>query len=193
MVHGLIGTEVALMGKLTSKQKIFVNEYLVDLNATRVYKIVYPRRKKDETAAQAGSRLLRNVRVKDYIDNTIQGYTAALGKYAVNAIDTILGVKNEKPASFLQQIPGLKEFLVNPYSQQRTIEDFYSLKSDIYSKYQEAVKKFKAENPDIEYNDWLRALKNNITPIKNPKEEVISLPDELSKLHKQQYQYNFEE
>lgn len=83
MVHGLIGTEVALMGKLTSKQKIFVNEYLVDLNATRVYKIVYPRRKKDETAAQAGSRLLRNVRVKDYIDNTIQGYTAALGKYAL--------------------------------------------------------------------------------------------------------------
>lgn len=83
--------------------------------------------------------------------------------------------------------------MVNPYSQQRTIEDFYSLKSDIYSKYQEAVKKFKAENPDIEYNDWLRALKNNITPIKNPKEEVISLPDELSKLHKQQYQYNFEE
>ncbi|APM37935.1 hypothetical protein BS101_03885 [Clostridium kluyveri] len=54
--------------KLTLKQKIFVDEYLVDLNATRAYKIAYPRCKKDETAAQAGNRLLRNVKVKDYID-----------------------------------------------------------------------------------------------------------------------------
>ncbi|AZV56086.1 LPD38 domain-containing protein [Clostridium sp. AWRP] len=124
------------------------------------------------------------------IDNTIQGYTAGLGKYAVNAIDAILGAKNEKPAGPLEQIPGLKGFLVNPYSQPRIIDDFYSLKEDIDSKYEEAVKQFKAENPDMSDSDWRRALKNDITPIQNPAKEVISLPDGLSQLHNQQYEYN---
>lgn len=71
MARGLIGNEVVLM-KLALKQKIFVNECLVDINATRAYKIAYPRCKKDETAVQAGSRLLRNVKVKDYIDKRMK-------------------------------------------------------------------------------------------------------------------------
>lgn len=53
--------------KLTGKQKRFADEYLIDLNATRAYKVAYPKTKKDETAAQAGSRLLRNVNVAAYI------------------------------------------------------------------------------------------------------------------------------
>lgn len=53
--------------KLTQKQKIFVDEYLIDLNATRAYKVAYPNIKKDETAAAAGARLLRNVKVADYV------------------------------------------------------------------------------------------------------------------------------
>lgn len=56
------------MSKLTDKQMIFVNEYLVDLNATRAYKAAYPKVKKDEVANAAGSRMLRNVKVKEYID-----------------------------------------------------------------------------------------------------------------------------
>lgn len=53
---------------MTPAQKRFADEYLIDLNATRAYKVAYPNCKKDETAAQAGSRLLRNVKVKEYID-----------------------------------------------------------------------------------------------------------------------------
>ena len=52
---------------MTKKQKIFADEYLIDLNATRAYKVAYPSVKKDETAAQAGSRMLRNVEVKEEI------------------------------------------------------------------------------------------------------------------------------
>ena len=48
---------------MTDKQKIFADEYLIDLNATRAYRVAYPSVKKDETAAQAGSRMLRNVKV----------------------------------------------------------------------------------------------------------------------------------
>lgn len=58
--------------KLTPKQKIFVDEYLVDLNATRAYKVAYPSCKKEETINAAASRMLRNVKVKEYIDKRMK-------------------------------------------------------------------------------------------------------------------------
>lgn len=58
--------------KLTPKQKIFCDEYLVDLNATRAYKVAYPSCKKEETINAAASRMLRNVKVKDYIDKRMK-------------------------------------------------------------------------------------------------------------------------
>lgn len=57
---------------MTEKQKIFADEYLIDLNATRAYRKAYPSVKKDETAAQAGSRMLRNVKVAGYIAERMQ-------------------------------------------------------------------------------------------------------------------------
>ena len=52
---------------LTPKQKIFADEYLIDLNATRAYKVAYPRVRNEETAAAAGSELLGKTRVSDAI------------------------------------------------------------------------------------------------------------------------------
>lgn len=63
--------EVSLMA-LTEKQKIFADEYLLDLNATRAYRTAYPSCKKDGTAAAAGARLLRNVNVSQYIDEQLE-------------------------------------------------------------------------------------------------------------------------
>lgn len=60
------------MSKLTEKQKIFANEYLVDLNATRAYKKAYPKVKKDSTARTNGSRLLTNANIKSYIDEQLK-------------------------------------------------------------------------------------------------------------------------
>lgn len=57
---------------LTPKQKIFVDEYLIDLNATRAYKMAYPNVTKEETAAAAGARLLRNVKVEEYIQERMK-------------------------------------------------------------------------------------------------------------------------
>lgn len=57
---------------LTDKQKLFVDEYLIDLNATRAYKTVYKSCKKDETAAAASARLLRNVKVATYIQERMR-------------------------------------------------------------------------------------------------------------------------
>ena len=52
---------------ITEKQKAFVEEYLIDLNATRAYKAVYKSCKKDETARVNGSRLLTNANVSAYL------------------------------------------------------------------------------------------------------------------------------
>lgn len=60
------------MDKLTNKQIIFANEYLIDLNATRAYKKAYPNVKKDSVAASAAVRMLRNVKVKNYIDGQLK-------------------------------------------------------------------------------------------------------------------------
>ena len=57
---------------MTEKQKIFADEYLIDLNATRAYKVAYPRVKNDETAAAAAARLLRNVKVAAYVEKRMQ-------------------------------------------------------------------------------------------------------------------------
>lgn len=57
---------------MTDKQKIFADEYLIDLNATRAYRVAYSSVKKDETAAQAGSRMLRNVKVAKYISDRMK-------------------------------------------------------------------------------------------------------------------------
>ena len=57
--------------KLTEKQKRFCEEYLIDLNATRAYKVAYPKVKKDTVAQANGSRLLLNAMVKNYIDEQL--------------------------------------------------------------------------------------------------------------------------
>ena len=52
---------------MTDAQKRFCDEYLIDLNATRAYKVAYPNCKKDETARANSSRLLTNDNVQKYI------------------------------------------------------------------------------------------------------------------------------
>lgn len=57
---------------MTDAQKRFCDEYLIDLNATRAYKVAYSSCKKDETANAASSRMLRNVKVQEYISEKQQ-------------------------------------------------------------------------------------------------------------------------
>ncbi|MDR2278906.1 MAG: terminase small subunit [Vagococcus sp.] len=54
------------------KHQIFANEWLVDMNGTRAYKVAYPHIKKDTTAKAAASRLLTDVNVKAYIDERLE-------------------------------------------------------------------------------------------------------------------------
>lgn len=57
---------------MTEKQKLFADEYLIDLNATRAYKAVYQGIKSDEVARKSGSRLLTKADVKTYIGERLE-------------------------------------------------------------------------------------------------------------------------
>lgn len=57
------------MTSLSNNQKLFCQKYLeLGMNATQAYLSVYKNCKKEETAMAAASRLLRNVKVKEYIE-----------------------------------------------------------------------------------------------------------------------------
>lgn len=57
---------------MTNAQKRFCDEYLIDLNATRAYKVAYPNCKKEETARANGSRLLAKANIQIYVTEKIK-------------------------------------------------------------------------------------------------------------------------
>lgn len=56
---------------MTEKQKMFCDEYLIDLNATRAYKSAYPNCKKDSSADASARKLLGNTRIQEYIQKRL--------------------------------------------------------------------------------------------------------------------------
>lgn len=57
---------------MTEKQKLFADEYLIDLNATRAYRKAYPNCKKDSSADAAARKLLGNTRIQKYISERME-------------------------------------------------------------------------------------------------------------------------
>lgn len=57
---------------MTAKRQVFADEWLKDMNGTRAYKAAYPNVKKDQVAATAAGRLLRDVEVRAYIDAQLE-------------------------------------------------------------------------------------------------------------------------
>lgn len=78
---------------MTEKQKIFADEYLLDLNATRAYLVAYPSVKKKQTAAAAGARMLRNVKVQPFIDDFQKYRLSTVGD--ADVCDICRGVSEE--------------------------------------------------------------------------------------------------
>lgn len=74
------------MVKLTEKQQRFADEYIRTGNITQSYLNAYQNVKKESTAASNGSRLLRNAKVKAYIDERLE----KLKKQSIAEQDEIL-------------------------------------------------------------------------------------------------------
>lgn len=87
---------------MTEKQKIFADEYLIDLNATRAYKVAYPRVKNDEVAAAAATRLLRNVKVAAYISERMKERQKRTEVTQDRVIEELAAIAFAKATDFVQ-------------------------------------------------------------------------------------------
>lgn len=77
------------MTSLSNNQKLFCQKYLeLGMNGTQAYLNVYKTCKKEETAMASASRLLRNVKVKEYIEEL-------QSKVEEKAVVTIEDIVNE--------------------------------------------------------------------------------------------------
>lgn len=88
---------------MTDAQKRFCDEYLIDFNATRAYKIAYLSCKKDGTANAASSRLLRNVKVQEYISKKqkeMQKRTEVTQDMVINELAKIAFFNKETTVEF---------------------------------------------------------------------------------------------
>ncbi len=56
---------------MTDNQRKFADEYLIDCNATRAYKVAYPKVKNDNVARANASRLLTKDSVKAYVEEKL--------------------------------------------------------------------------------------------------------------------------
>lgn len=83
---------VRTIAGLTEKQKRFADEYLIDLNATQAYKVAYPSVKNEATAAAAAVRLLRNVKVKTYIDERLAEIKSEKTADATEVLETLTAI-----------------------------------------------------------------------------------------------------
>ena len=57
---------------MTEKQKLFCDEYLIDLNGTRAYRTVYKTIKNDNVAGARASKLLKKNEIAEYINNRLE-------------------------------------------------------------------------------------------------------------------------
>ncbi len=99
-------SEVILM---TEKQRKFADEYLIDCNATRAYKAAYPNVKKDSTAAQAGSRMLRNVKVAAYIDEKLAEISSSKTADAQEVMEYLTSVMRGESEAEIVVVEGMGE------------------------------------------------------------------------------------
>ena len=93
------------MSKLNEKQKAFADYYIESLNATESYKKAY-KVENQSTAESNGSRLLRNAKVRKYIDDTMaskdESRIASQDEILQILTDIARGITEEEVVQFSQ-------------------------------------------------------------------------------------------
>ena len=57
---------------MTEKQKLFCDEYLIDLNGTRAYRTIYKNVKNDNVAGVRANKLLKQEDIAEYIKKRLE-------------------------------------------------------------------------------------------------------------------------
>lgn len=152
---------------MTDAQKRFCDEYLIDLNATRAYKVAYPRCKKDETANSASSRMLRNVKVQEYISEKqkeIEKRTEVTQDSVINELAKIafFNIKNIYNSNgMLKDIKDIDERTISAISSVKVLQKAGAMKININmeGKDEEApIEHIPEQTIEFKTNDKVKAL-----------------------------------
>ena len=92
---------------LTDKQKKFIEEYLIDMNGTRAYRVAYPSVKKNETAAALASRLLTNDKVKKAIEPILENMSSDRMATATEVMEYLTSVMRGDSTAEIVVVEGL--------------------------------------------------------------------------------------
>lgn len=84
---------------MTDKQRKFADEYLIDLNGARAYKVAYPNVKSDNAAAASASRLLKNDKIKSYIEEKVEKISSSKTADAREVMEYLTSVMRSESRS----------------------------------------------------------------------------------------------
>lgn len=101
---------------MTEKQKIFADEYLIDLNGTRAYKTAYPNVKKDNVAAVRASVLLKKEEIHNYIQKRLDELASERVADQQEVLEYLTSVmRGESKSSVLAMCgDGMQEVITKP-------------------------------------------------------------------------------
>ena len=112
---------------MTEKQKRFADEYLIDLNGTRAYKVAYPRVKSDAAASVNASRMLRIAKVKTYIDEQLEKIHSEKTADAQEVLEYLTAVMRNEQTEEVVVVEGTGDGC----SEARTMEKDTSIKDRV--------------------------------------------------------------
>ena len=96
--------------KLTPKQQIFCQEYIIDWNGTRAYLKAYPSVKKDSVARANASRLLTNANILNFINDRLNNLEQEAGVSALRVLLEIKKIAFSSMIDFHETWVTLKDF-----------------------------------------------------------------------------------
>lgn len=92
---------------MTDKQRKFADEYVIDCNASRAYKVAYPHVKSDGAARSSASKLLTNPNIKTYIDERLQAISDAKTADAKEVMEYLTSVLRGESQSEIVVVEGV--------------------------------------------------------------------------------------
>ena len=91
---------------MLEKHKRFCDEYLIDCNGARAYKAVYGEAKSNQALASKAERLLRNVEIKEYIQERLKEIASEKIATAEEVIQYLTSVMRGQETEYLLNAKG---------------------------------------------------------------------------------------
>lgn len=153
--------------EMKKEHKVFADEWQIDGNGTRAYKVAYPHIKNDKTAAVNANRLLKNAKVKAYIAERQEELSSHRLMTVQEALERSTSIARAEPQVFIyeeidqqtgeilqsikrRQTPRLDE-------QQRSIDHILKVNQAFVSPQEKQLKELQYQQAKVElaYNEGL--------------------------------------